>query len=150
MVAAALTCSALAACAAQRIENREDLMAAAGFTVIPANTPDRESELLTLPRDRFVMRTATNGQLEYVFADPMDCNCLYVGNQGNYAAFRSELFQQHLANEAELTALTYQNAGNWNGWKLGSVRSRLVVVTAPSGSSRSEYTGPADGRACIV
>jgi hypothetical protein len=119
MVVAALTCGALAACAAQRIANREDLMAAAGFTVIPSNTPARASELLMLPRDQFVMRTAANGQLEYVFADPVDCNCLYIGNQGNYAAFRRELFQQHLANEAELTALTYQNAWNWNGWNWG-------------------------------
>lgn len=111
-----MICGALAACASQQIVTRDNLIAAAGFTAITANTPERKSEMLTLPRDRFVTRTAADKQLEYVYADPVDCNCLYIGNEENYAALRSELFQQHLANAAEFSALTYQYAWNWNGW----------------------------------
>lgn len=118
---AALAALTVAACATeqQRIASRENMLAAAGFTVLPANTAQRVTELATLPTAKFVMRTGRDGQTEYVFADPVDCNCLYIGNQTAYNNFRHEMFEQHLADEAQMTAMMYQDRWDWNRWNWG-------------------------------
>ena len=66
-----------------RIAGKEDLLAAAGFRVLPANTPQRETELKTLPVNKFVTR-AKDDHVEYLYADRLVCNCLYVGDQAAY------------------------------------------------------------------
>src|ERR1700722_10045047 len=92
LVAISATCLALAACetTAQRIGQKENNLAAAGFTALPANTPEREAELKQLPPNKFVPRT-TGNQVEYVYADPVDCACLYVGDQKAYGAYRQDM-----------------------------------------------------------
>ena len=113
----AAVCISLAGCATpqERISQKEDRLAAAGFTVLPANTSERRAELDRLPPNKFVQRPHGD-QMEYVYADPVDCNCLYVGTQQNYGNYRQEMFQQHLADQQQMTAMMYQNAWNWNGW----------------------------------
>ncbi len=115
-VTAALAAS-LSACATmrERVASKEDMLAAAGFTVLPANTPSREAALHRLPANHFVTRTR-GGEVEYVYADPVVCNCLYVGRQSAYGAYQSMLFQQHLADEQEMTAEMYQSPWSWDGW----------------------------------
>ncbi len=63
-------CSLLLACQSLqgRISGKEDMLAAAGFKVLPANTPERESELETLPINKFVTR-AKGDHVEYLYAD---------------------------------------------------------------------------------
>ncbi len=70
-------CALLAGCQTpqQAVSAKEDMLAAAGFTVRPADTPARETALHTLPPDKFVTHTH-NGNLVYVMADPLVCNCL--------------------------------------------------------------------------
>ena len=52
-------CVALGACqsVAQRVADKEDLLAASGFNVRPANTPKRLASLRTLPANKFVPKT---------------------------------------------------------------------------------------------
>jgi len=64
----------LAACQteSQMVAQREDNLAAAGFIVKPANTPERQQMLNRLPPHKFVQRI--NGDVvHYVFADPLVC-----------------------------------------------------------------------------
>jgi len=105
LVVATATCLILVACetTAQRIDNKENNLAAAGFTVVPANTPDREAELKQLPPNKFVPRT-TGDQVEYIYADPVDCNCLYIGDQKAYGAYRQEMLTKHIVDEQQMTA----------------------------------------------
>lgn len=119
--AGALACYVVAGCATpqQQVAAQENLLAAAGFTVLPANTAERQSELAMLPPNRFIMRPNTAGALEYVYADPLNCNCLYIGTQMNYNSFRYEEFQLRLANQAQSTALLYSDAALWNRWDWG-------------------------------
>ncbi|HTW38396.1 MAG TPA: hypothetical protein VMD49_07500 [Steroidobacteraceae bacterium] len=108
----------IAACATvqSRVASQEDLLAAAGFDVKPANTAEREAELKRLPADKFVTR-AKGDHFEYVYADPVVCNCLYVGNQSAFDAYKREVFQRHIADEQQLTAEMYQEPpGFWYGW----------------------------------
>ncbi|MDB5477317.1 MAG: hypothetical protein JWP49_2828 [Phenylobacterium sp.] len=117
-VGAAGLLSACAETVAQGITEKEDLLAAAGFAQRPANTPQRQASLAQLPANKFVPRTK-NGQTQYVYADPTVCDCLYVGDQKAYSAYKQDLFVRRIANQQEMTAMTYQNNWDWNRWDWG-------------------------------
>lgn len=117
-LAAALLTVTLAACqtAPPDIGAYEDNLAAAGFLMKPANTPERQTMLSQLPPHQFLIR-ATGNAVHYVYADPLVCDCLYVGSQQAYDRYRSNQLAQHLASEQQLAALTYANAAwSWNAW----------------------------------
>ncbi|HVJ51794.1 MAG TPA: hypothetical protein VM689_04995 [Aliidongia sp.] len=111
----------LAACASKQelVQNKEDLLAAAGFSVLPATTPERQQQMASLPPNHFLSRTQ-GGKLVYLYADPLVCNCLYVGDQGAYGRYRQEVFQRRIADEQRLTAESYENAQwDWGAWGPG-------------------------------
>jgi hypothetical protein len=120
IAACVAACVALGACetAAQRVSDKEDLLAAAGFTVRPANTPQRLASLRKLPANRFVPK-AEAGAVEYVYADPIVCNCLYVGNQAAFDAYKNEVFTRDIVNQQQLTAEIYSDPWSWDGWNWG-------------------------------
>jgi hypothetical protein len=100
----------------QRVADREDNLAAAGFIVRPANTPERKAMLAKLPAYRFVQRVKGD-DVHYVYADPLVCGCLYVGSQQAYSHYKQHEQQQHLADEQQMTAETYSDADwNWGAW----------------------------------
>ena len=77
LVALAIAAISISACQteSQRVTQNEDNLAAAGFIVKPANTPERQQMLHRLPAHTFVQRV--NGDVvHYVFADPLVCGCL--------------------------------------------------------------------------
>lgn len=109
---------ALASCetVSQTVQYKENNLAAAGFVVRPANTPARVAMLKRLPPNRFLMRSRGN-TVSYVYADPVNCNCLYVGTQDAYNAYRQAQSQERIANRQLLAARTYADARwDWSGW----------------------------------
>jgi hypothetical protein len=110
--------STLSACQTQQqiVTEHEDNLAAAGFIVRPANTPERQAMLNRLPPHTFVQRV--NGDsVHYVYADPLVCGCLYVGTQQAFAQYKRHQQQQNLANEQLMTAQAYSDpAWSWNAW----------------------------------
>jgi len=120
LTAVTAACLALSACETpqEQITNKEDLLAAAGFTVLPANTPERQMELSKLPPNKFMPRIAGD-VYEYIYADPVVCNCLYIGDQKAYGAYKMEVFTRNIANQQQMTAETYQDQWNWGGWNWG-------------------------------
>ena len=109
---------ALTACATPQeiVASKEDNLAAAGFVQRPANTPARQAMLDRLPPHRFV-RTVHGDTVVYVYADPLVCDCLYVGSQQAYGNYQSYLQQRALADQQETTAQLYSdNAWNWGAW----------------------------------
>jgi hypothetical protein len=110
--------AALSACETQqqRVTEREDNLAAAGFIIRPANTPERQAMLTRLPPHQFVMRQ--NGDtIHYVYADPLVCGCLYVGTQHAYDRYKANQLQKNLADEQAMSAQMYSDAAwNWNSW----------------------------------
>lgn len=100
----------------QRIEHHEDNLAAAGFIVRPANTPERQAMLQRLPPHKFVQRV--NGDtVHYVYADPQVCGCLYVGTQQAYNQYKRDQQQKNLADEQQMNADAYTDAAwSWNAW----------------------------------
>ena len=95
----------LAGCVTQRqIETqREDLLASAGFVPRAADTPRRAELLRTLPPNIFVSKVHEGKQL-YIFADPLVCNCLYVGDAAAYARYKQDVLQRQIASERQTAA----------------------------------------------
>jgi hypothetical protein len=107
---AALIASAFVLSACQStVQNKEDLLAAAGFTLQPANTPARLAALKSLPPHKFVLQTKNNNVV-YVYGDPTICECVYFGNQQAYATYRQMVFAQQIVNEQQVTAALQQQA----------------------------------------
>ena len=108
----------LAACATQQqlVSSKEDALAAAGFIVRPANTPERQNMLNRLPPHHFVQRVRGD-DVVYVYADPLVCDCLYVGSQQAFGRYKRQMQEQRLADEQEMTAEDYSDpAWSWGAW----------------------------------
>ena len=108
----------LAACETpqEQVTQKEDSLAAAGFIVRPANTPERQAMLNRLPPHHFVRRVHGD-DVKYVYADPLVCDCLYIGTQQAYGQYRLHVQQQQLADEREMTAQQYSDpAWSWGAW----------------------------------
>ena len=108
---------AFAGCATQQqlVGQKEDLLAAAGFQIRIADNPQRLAAMRSLPAHKFVTRVV-NDQPVYLYADPLVCRCVYFGTQQNWAAYRQEVFAKQLADEAQMTALLYQDNWEWGPW----------------------------------
>jgi hypothetical protein len=106
---------AVASCAAS-VREKEDMLAAAGFRLRPADTPQRVAALTALPPHRFVRRTV-DGRVTYLYADPTVCRCLYVGGQEAYGRYRQNVFEQRIANEQAMTAQMNEDfMWDWGPW----------------------------------
>lgn len=81
-----------AACANSDAEppNNADLLIAAGFVQRKADTPERIAALKSLPPHQFVTRNS-NGSVKYMYADPIACNCIYVGGQLAYNQYHQRM-----------------------------------------------------------
>ena len=108
-------CVSVSACASQ-VQNKEDMLAAAGFTLVPSNTPQRQASLRALPPHKFVHQVRNNAVI-FTYADPTICDCLYIGNQVAYDRYRQDVFQKNIADEQEMTA--QMNEMDWGTWGPG-------------------------------
>jgi hypothetical protein len=108
---------AVAACASpqQQVAQREDLLAGAGFQARPADSPHRVAAMKRLPANKFVTKVV-NGNLVYLYADPLVCGCVYFGTQQNWDAYRQEVFAKQLADEAQMTAIMNQETWDMGPW----------------------------------
>jgi hypothetical protein len=117
-LAAVAMCAALSGCA-EVAQYKDDALAAAGFTPVPANTPQREAALASMPPHKFV-HEMRGGRMVYAYADPSTCDCLYVGDQAAYDRYREKMSLQELANEQQMNDEMYHMS--WDSWggKAGS------------------------------
>jgi len=101
--------------------NTGDVLVAAGFQQLPANTPERMSEMQTLkPRTISMVKTKRGGVTYFVYPDPSYCNCLYVGDSKDYKEYRRLALQKAIADEKLEAAETMEDASMegamWGGW----------------------------------
>ena len=123
-VAALGLCAVAAACQSpqQKGANKENMLAAAGFKVIPANTPQRQASFRRLPPHK-LSRQVRDGRVFYIYPDPTVCVCLYVGDQQAYTTYRKYMLEKQLADENAMTAnemaMDSWDWGPWGGWPYG-------------------------------
>ena len=104
----------LACCAAQTV-NEENLLAAAGFRIKPANTPARDASLRALPPHQLILVTR-NDRTVWLYADPTGCHCLYVGNPEQYQRYSQLKANQQIAETRLQAAQLEQMNWGWGVW----------------------------------
>lgn len=78
----------------QRSTQLEPMLAAAGFAMLPADTPQRQEQLSTLPPLTVSYYVGRKGKLHYWMADPQYCKCLYLGTEESYQKYEQMRLQQ--------------------------------------------------------
>ena len=81
-----LACAILLSGCAYVVRDREQVLTGAGFIAQPANTPERQAMLASLPPHAFV-RKVEGTQVTYTWADPLVCHCLWIGSARSYEAY---------------------------------------------------------------
>jgi hypothetical protein len=102
---------ALSGCATMRGHEEastERRLAAAGFQMRPADSPERLRHLATMPSRKMVARKK-DGNVMYTFADPDNCRCLYVGGAKEYAEYERGL-------EKEVARAMDESSMDWDLW----------------------------------
>ena len=89
-------CSLFGPSVQEQAQATEPLLAAAGFDIAVADTPEKLAHLQQLPAMRLVPHRQ-DGKLYYGFADPEVCKCLYVGTAEDYARYQKLKGQQAVA-----------------------------------------------------
>lgn len=86
IAAAILTSTGCASVRQEDAATTEASLAAAGFQMQPADTPERLADLKSMPSWKLVARR-TDGKVVYTYADPEWCQCFYVGGPEEYSAY---------------------------------------------------------------
>lgn len=97
-------------CADKSPASVADALTASGFKAVPADTPERQSALRQLPPQKFV-RQLRGDKVLFIYADPANCSCLYVGNVTAYSTYRARSRDRQAADE--------QAMDNWD-WSPGA------------------------------
>ncbi len=112
---------ALSGCAAiqnHKAVQTERLLAAAGFQMKLADTPDKLTRLEALPQRTLVPHKRSDGKLFYLYADSTSCKCLYVGTEQAYQRYQKIALQQKIAEDNRMTAQMNQDAAmDWGMWE---------------------------------
>lgn len=112
-LAAALLLTGCAAIQRSEARSTDQLLAAAGFVMRPADTPERQQHLATLPSYRLESRTE-DGKVVYTYADPGGCHCLYVGGSKEYSEYQRLRVQSQIA--ADQVWAAQQAQMDWGMW----------------------------------
>src|SRR5690349_11332413 len=104
-------------------QEKGNLLSAAGFKMVPADTTAKKAQLNSLPADK-ITPVEREGTLYYTFPDPRN-NVLYVGQEQQYQLYRQLGLQRQLTDEQLNTAEVSNNSawdfwGPWDGHSLAS------------------------------
>jgi hypothetical protein len=114
----------LGACAAiqgEQSKSTEELLAAAGFQIVAADTPDEMNMLNSLTPNKVQFSVRDNKPL-YWYADPYNCKCVWTGDQAAYDRYEKLVYESNLVDEEQEAAMMAEQAefgpGLW-GWAGG-------------------------------
>jgi len=96
----------LTACAA--IQNRdamdtERMLAASGFQMRLADSPEKLDHLKSMTQRKLVLHQH-NGKIYYIYADATFCKCLYVGNEKSYQRYQKLSIEKNIAENQRMAA----------------------------------------------
>jgi hypothetical protein len=94
--------------------NSEHMLSAAGFKALPANTPQREDHLRSLPADQLTVANL-NGYNYFVFPDPAE-GVLFVGQQPQYQRYQRMRLENQMAVADVNTASVDDGWTRWTAW----------------------------------
>jgi hypothetical protein len=101
-----------------QMQNKENLLIAAGFKVIVPSTDAQQQKLKALPPDKVTL-VQQDGKSYYVFPDAAN-NQAYWGGAAQYQAYKQLRLANKLAKEnleeAEMNRDPSMDWGTWGGW----------------------------------
>lgn len=119
LVAVAGVTGLLTACAAierDEVTDIEQMLAASGFQIKYADTPDKKAHLQTLTQLKLVPHNDKDS-VKFIYADAKYCQCLYAGDQSAYQRYQQLAFQKSIADEQRQAAMMNEDAAmNWGMW----------------------------------
>lgn len=111
--------SSCATVEADRARNTEQLLAAAGFKVRPADTPEQLAHVQTLTQHKLVPHEK-DGKVYYVYADATTCRCIYWGPEEAYQRYQRLATEREIAEDQRTAAEMNEDAAmNWELWGPG-------------------------------
>jgi hypothetical protein len=113
--------SQVAACASleEKVQDTEQLLAAAGFKVTYAQTAEQQANVKGMTQQKLVAHPKGD-KVMYVYADASICQCVYVGDADAYARFQKLAVEKEIADEQRQAAETNLDATmNWGMWGPG-------------------------------
>ena len=115
VTSALLASAALSACQTMGAQDKESMLAAAGFVRSQADTPQKQAKLQALPQNTIVFAQRKKGNV-YIYADAAGCDCAYIGNEAAYQQYQQVRAANNIAQMQETTAMLNQEAAmDWGG-----------------------------------
>ena len=106
-------CAIIISGCATIVSHQEAQLDQAGFRMVPADTPERQAMLTKLPSRQFV-RDLNGPFVTYTYADPLVCDCLYVGSDFAYRTYKG-ILRAHSSSAGQGGAGDNPNPnGNWS------------------------------------
>jgi hypothetical protein len=105
----------LASCQAierEQAQDTEQVLAAAGFHMKEATTPEQVANLKAMTQRKIVIHDQ-DGHTRYVYADAGGCRCAYVGSEKNYDEFQRLSIKQEIAQDNLDASMDW---GMWGPW----------------------------------
>ncbi len=94
-----------------------DMLSAAGFRLLTADTPEKQQVLATLPPDKLSLVTFKGKQF---YVQPASENQAYVGTPTEYQAYQQIRLAKQMSNENLMAAQMNQQANDrWGVWGPG-------------------------------
>jgi len=101
----------------QKAIDTERLLAASGFKMRLADTPEKLSHIKGLAQ-RQILAHKSEGELLYVYVDAEHCQCVYAGSKEAYRRYQDLALQKKLVAEDRLNAERNQpREMDWGEWR---------------------------------
>jgi hypothetical protein len=97
----------------------ERMLAAAGFQIKLADTPERMKKAEALPQRKFTRVPYGDGTVRYVWADAKYCKCIYAGTEAAYGRYWKLAMDSAIATDEAQAAVAsdlYGDSGAWGPW----------------------------------
>jgi hypothetical protein len=109
---------ALTVCAgcASMFEDYERTLAAAGFQMKFARTPEQMARLEALPQRTLTPTPGPDGKNRFVYADAKYCKCIYVGTEAAYDRYQKLEIKKRIAESEEAASVEWGVWGVWGPW----------------------------------
>jgi hypothetical protein len=91
----------------------ERTLAAAGFQMKFARTPEQMEKVASLPQRTLTPTPGPNGENRFVWADADYCKCVYAGTEAAYDRYQKLAVKKEIAENEEAASM---NWGAWGGW----------------------------------
>jgi len=96
--------------------DQERKLAAAGFQMKFATTPEQMEKAAALPQHKLTPAPGPDGNTRFIWADATDCKCIYVGTPAAYDRYQKLQIEENIAENEEAASMDWGRWGVWGPW----------------------------------